>query len=95
MENYLPQEAPMGHRRSHRDSQSRKTSYDARYTSLVNVVETANSCNANDGDVYKVLSGLGANVTEQGAVIVINNRKNPETDLLVVKKFQRKLKSSM
>ncbi|GMH26855.1 hypothetical protein Nepgr_028698 [Nepenthes gracilis] len=78
--------------RSSRAPQLRKKSYDARYTYLVNVSETLNSCDSNEDDVYKVLSGLGHNVVEQDAVIVLNNMRNPATALLALQYFQRTLK---
>ncbi|GAB4826467.1 hypothetical protein Ancab_033362 [Ancistrocladus abbreviatus] len=67
-------------------------SYDARYTSLVNVSKSLSSRNANEENVYKELSGLEDALVEQDAVIILNNMTNPETSLLALKHFQNKLK---
>ncbi|KAK9267125.1 hypothetical protein L1049_009544 [Liquidambar formosana] len=80
--------------RSPRASRLRQHSYDARYASLVKVAESLNSCNPSYEDVSSVLIGLGDNILEQDAVIVLNNMSNSETALLALKFFQQKLKAS-
>lgn len=78
--------------RSPRASQLRQQSYDSRYSSLVKVAEALNSCEPNEEDVSNVLAGLGDNVLEQDAVIVLNNMSNSEAAFLTLKYFQKKLK---
>ncbi|KAI3990422.1 hypothetical protein MKX01_021357 [Papaver californicum] len=52
------------------------------------------SSNPTEIEVSMVLSGLGENLLEQDAVIVLNNMKNPDTAVLALKFFLKKLKSS-
>lgn len=77
---------------SPRAAQLRKQSYDSRYSSLVDIAHSLDSCDATHEEVSKVLSGLGDNVVEQDVVIVLNNMKNPKTALLALQFFQNKLK---
>ncbi|KAL6990634.1 Pentatricopeptide repeat-containing protein, chloroplastic [Sarracenia purpurea var. burkii] len=78
--------------RSSRASQLQRQSYDARYASIVRISESLNSCNPTEEDVFKILAGLGDNIVEQDAVIVLNNMSNPETAPIVLNFFQQKLK---
>ncbi|XP_007026347.2 PREDICTED: pentatricopeptide repeat-containing protein At4g16390, chloroplastic [Theobroma cacao] len=80
--------------RSPRASRLRQLSYDSRYSSLVKVAETLDSCNPNEHDVLSVLSRLGNDVLEQDAVVVLNNMSNPHTALLALNHFQRILKKT-
>lgn len=75
--------------KSPRAKQLRKKSYDARYTSLVKLAQSLDSCNPNEHDVSEILKGLGDKVLEQDAVIVLNNMLNSHTAPLVLKYFQR------
>lgn len=77
---------------SPRAAQHRRNSYDARYTSLVRISESLDSCPVNDEDVSNVLFSLGDDVVEQDVVIVLNNMSNPETAQLALRYFQNKLK---
>ncbi|GAV59855.1 PPR domain-containing protein/PPR_1 domain-containing protein/PPR_2 domain-containing protein/PPR_3 domain-containing protein [Cephalotus follicularis] len=78
--------------KSPRASQLRQRSYDSRYASLVKKAESLDNCNPKEDDVYGILSGLGDNLLEQDAVVIINNMTNPETALLSLKYFQKKSK---
>ncbi|PON90280.1 Smr domain containing protein [Trema orientale] len=78
--------------RSPRASQLRKKSYDSRYTTLVKVAESLNSCVASEDEVFKVLESLGGNILEQDAVVVLNNMVNTDTALLALKYFQENSK---
>ncbi|KAI4298811.1 hypothetical protein L6164_032328 [Bauhinia variegata] len=70
----------------------RKKSFDARYTSLVKLAESLDSCNASEEDVSEILSGLGDNILEKDAVVILNNMLNPETAPLALKYLQKKIK---
>ncbi|CAL1370869.1 unnamed protein product [Linum trigynum] len=63
--------------RSARASELRRKSYDARYSSLVKAAEDLNSCKTSEEEVSRVLNGLGHNLLEQDAVVVVNNMTNP------------------
>ena len=78
--------------RSPRAKQLRKKSYDARYTSLVKIANSLDSCNPTERDVSEVLKGLGDKVLEQDAVIVLNNMVSSQTAPLVLKYFQHKIR---
>uniref|UniRef100_A0A5B7BJZ9 Smr domain-containing protein n=1 Tax=Davidia involucrata TaxID=16924 RepID=A0A5B7BJZ9_DAVIN len=78
--------------RSPRASQLRRQSYDSRYSSLVKIAESLDSCNPTVEDVSNVLVGLGDNIIEQDAVVVLNHMSNPETATIVLKYFQQRLK---
>ncbi|GLU20607.1 hypothetical protein SLE2022_367980 [Rubroshorea leprosula] len=65
----------------------RKRSYDSRYSFLVKVAESLNSCNEKEEDVVGVLSGFGGNIFDQDAVVILNNMSNPDTALLALKYF--------
>ncbi|CAL5408159.1 unnamed protein product [Camellia sinensis] len=80
--------------RSPRASQFRRQSYDSRYSSLVRIAESLNSCNPTEDDVFSILVGLGEKIVEQDGVVVLNNMSNPETAPIVLKYFQGKLKLS-
>lgn len=80
--------------RSPRASQLRKQSYDTRYSSLVAIAESLNSCNPTGEDVFGILVGLGDKIVEQDAVVVLNNMSNPETAVIALKNFQQKLNLS-
>ncbi|KAH1054889.1 hypothetical protein J1N35_032954 [Gossypium stocksii] len=75
--------------RSPRASRLRQLTYDSRYSSLVKVAESLDSCNPNEEDVLAVLSSLGDDVSEQDAVVVLNNMSNPNTALLVLDHFRK------
>ncbi|KAL3585102.1 hypothetical protein D5086_011969 [Populus alba] len=77
---------------SSRASILRKSSYDAKYTSLVNAAKYLNSCSPNKDDVFNVLSELDGKLLEQDAVVILNNMSNPDTALLALKYFQERLK---
>ncbi|XVF75174.1 hypothetical protein PTKIN_Ptkin13bG0166000 [Pterospermum kingtungense] len=78
--------------RSPRASRLRQLSYDSRYSSLLKAAQSLDSCNPNEQDVLTVLSSLGDDVSEQDAVVVLNNMSNPRTALLALNHFQRILK---
>ncbi|EOY28977.1 Pentatricopeptide (PPR) repeat-containing-like protein [Theobroma cacao] len=80
--------------RSPRASRLRQLSYDSRYSSLVKVADSLDSCKPNEHDVLSVLSRLGNDVLEQDAVVVLNNMSNPHTTLLALNHFQRILKKT-
>ncbi|CAN6552599.1 unnamed protein product [Malus baccata var. baccata] len=77
---------------SPRASQLRHRSYDSRYASLVKVAEYLNSCTPIESDVFEALKGLGDNILEQDAVVVLNNMNNPENALLALNYLQQRLK---
>ncbi|CAI0460547.1 unnamed protein product [Linum tenue] len=78
--------------RSAKASELRRKSYDARYSSLVKASEDLNSCEASVEEVSRVLNGLGHNLLEQDAVVVVNNMTNPAAALLAMRYFRDKLK---
>ncbi|XVE87637.1 hypothetical protein DITRI_Ditri19aG0003700 [Diplodiscus trichospermus] len=78
--------------RSPRASRLRQLSYDSRYSSLLKVSESLDSCNPNEQDVLTVLSSLGTDVSEQDAVVILNNMSNPQTALLALHYFQNIVK---
>lgn len=78
--------------RSPRASQLRQKSYDFRYSSLVKVSESLNSCKPVDEDVFAVLASLGDKIVEQDAVIILNNMSNSETAPIVLNFFQQRAK---
>lgn len=77
---------------STRASELRRRSFDNRYTFLVEVAESLNSCVPTYEDVSRVFSRLGSRIVEQDAVIVLNNMTNPETAPIALKLFQERLK---
>lgn len=80
--------------RSPRAKQLLKKSYDARYTSLVKIAESLNSCSPSEGEVAAILRGLGDKILEQDAVIILNNMENSETAPIALKLFQQKIKAT-
>uniref|UniRef100_A0A2P2MU84 Uncharacterized protein MANES_08G070000 n=1 Tax=Rhizophora mucronata TaxID=61149 RepID=A0A2P2MU84_RHIMU len=76
---------------SPRASQLKKRSYDSRYASLVKSAEALDSCNVNKDDVFGVLNGLGDDLFEQDAVVIVNNLSNPEIALIALGYFREKL----
>lgn len=78
--------------RSPRASRLRQVSYDSRYSSLLKAAQSLDSCNPNEHDVLTVLSSLGDDVSEQDAVVVLNNMSNPLTALLALNHFQKIIK---
>ncbi|CAK7323311.1 unnamed protein product [Dovyalis caffra] len=70
----------------------RRSSYDAKYTSLINAAKSLNSCSANKDDVFKVLNEISDKLIEQDAVVILNNMSNSDTALLALKFFQERLK---
>ncbi|CAO2842406.1 unnamed protein product [Amaranthus hypochondriacus] len=80
--------------KSPRAAQLRKQSYNSRYSYLVNISHSLDSCDATHEDVSRILLGIGDNLVEQDAVIVLNNMNNPDTALLTLDYFQNKLKLS-
>ncbi|XP_062088110.1 pentatricopeptide repeat-containing protein At4g16390, chloroplastic [Humulus lupulus] len=77
--------------RSPRAPQLRKKSYHTRYTNLVEVAESLNSCSASEDEVLKVLGTLSGKLLEQDAVVILNNMVNAETAVLALKYFQQNL----
>ncbi|KAJ8551782.1 hypothetical protein K7X08_021797 [Anisodus acutangulus] len=80
--------------KSPRATELKQRSYDFRYTSLVKIAESLDSCNPLKHDVYNVLATLGDKIVEQDAVVTLNNMCNSETALLALKYFQERLKLS-
>ncbi|KAL0300900.1 UNVERIFIED_CONTAM: Pentatricopeptide repeat-containing protein, chloroplastic [Sesamum radiatum] len=80
--------------KSPRASKLRQKSYDFRYASLVKIAESLNACSPVEEDVSSVLNILGDSVVEQDAVIILNNMSNPETALVVLNYFQKRLRVS-
>lgn len=80
--------------RSPRAKLLQKKSYDARYSFLVKIADSLNSCSPSEEEVSEILKGLGNRVLEQDAVTVINNMENFETAPIALKLFQRKIKPS-
>ncbi|XP_077216556.1 pentatricopeptide (PPR) repeat-containing protein [Tasmannia lanceolata] len=78
--------------RSPRASLLRQKSFDSRYSYLLKISESLNSCNPTEEHVYKALDVLGQNPLEQDAVVVLNSMTNPETALISLRYFQHKLK---
>ncbi|XP_022724328.1 pentatricopeptide repeat-containing protein At4g16390, chloroplastic-like [Durio zibethinus] len=78
--------------RSPRASCLRQLSYDSRYSSLLQVAESLDSCNPNEQDVLTVLTSLRYDVSERDAVVVLNNMSNPHTALLALNHIQRTLR---
>ncbi|KAL3521823.1 hypothetical protein ACH5RR_014657 [Cinchona calisaya] len=78
--------------RSSRASKLRKNSYDFRYTSLLKVSQSLDSCNPVEDDVFSILVNLGSKVVEQDAAVLLNNMSNPEIAPLVLKYFQERVK---
>ncbi|KAK7292480.1 hypothetical protein RIF29_08261 [Crotalaria pallida] len=77
--------------KSPRAKQLRKKSYDARYTTLVKLANTLDSCNPTEDDVSDILNASGDKILEQDAVIVLNNMANSHIAPLVLKYFQRRI----
>ncbi|CAN6720137.1 unnamed protein product [Malus baccata var. baccata] len=77
---------------SPRASQLRHKSYDSRYSSLVKVAECLNSCTPIESDIFEALKGLGDNILEQDAVVVLNKMNNLENALLGLNYFHQRLK---
>ncbi|XP_057961010.1 pentatricopeptide repeat-containing protein At4g16390, chloroplastic [Malania oleifera] len=78
--------------KSARASELRRKSYDSRYATLVKIAESLNFCKPTEEDVFTVLSGLDGDIVEHDAVVVLNNMVNPETALIALKFFQKKLR---
>ncbi|KAF5742844.1 pentatricopeptide repeat-containing protein [Tripterygium wilfordii] len=74
-----------------RASLLRQKSYDSRYASLIKLAESLDSCDPIEDVVFGILSGLGVTMTEQDAVVVINNMSNPETVLFALRFLQESL----
>ncbi|KAJ1420953.1 Tetratricopeptide-like helical domain superfamily [Sesbania bispinosa] len=77
--------------RSPRAKQLRKISHNAT-SSLLKLAKSLNSCHPSEQHVSEILKGLGDNVTERDAVLILDNMKNPETAVFAVKYFQQKIK---
>ena len=73
-------------------TQLARHSYDARYTSLVNVANSLDSCNPSPEDVSLVLKSLGDRVLEHAAVTVITNMSNSLVVPFVLSYFQSRIK---
>ncbi|GMN36627.1 hypothetical protein TIFTF001_006164 [Ficus carica] len=78
--------------RSPRASQLRRKSYDSRYTTLVKIAQSLDSCNPSFDEVSKVLESLRGKILEQDTVVILNNMVNPDTALLALKYFQQNMK---
>ncbi|GAB2298985.1 hypothetical protein Dimus_033061 [Dionaea muscipula] len=71
----------------------RKSSYNERYSYLLKVARSLNSCNASSEDVSGLLvAELGDRVSQLDAMGILDNMSNPETALLVLRYFQGKLR---
>ncbi|RDX71994.1 Pentatricopeptide repeat-containing protein, chloroplastic, partial [Mucuna pruriens] len=78
--------------RSPRAKQLERKSYDARYTSLVTIAHSLDSCsNPSQEDVSLLLKDFGGRVIEQDAVIIINNMSNSRVVPFVLNYFQRRI----
>lgn len=55
------------------------------------MAHSLDACDPNEDDVFRILGGFGDNITEQDAVIVINNMSNPDTALLALRYFTERL----
>ncbi|XP_025629774.1 pentatricopeptide repeat-containing protein At4g16390, chloroplastic [Arachis hypogaea] len=80
--------------KSSRAKQLRKKSYNTRYTNLVKIANSLDSCNPTEHDVSEILKSLGDKVLEQDGVIVLNNMVSSQTAPLVLKYFQNKIRPS-
>ncbi|EXB29541.1 hypothetical protein L484_010599 [Morus notabilis] len=78
--------------RSPRASQLRRKSYDSRYTTLVKIAESLNSCNPIEDEVSKVLESLGGKILEQDAVVILNNMVNSDIAILALKYYLKNFK---
>ncbi|CAH8317018.1 unnamed protein product [Eruca vesicaria subsp. sativa] len=65
-------------------SQLRKKSYDSRYSSLIKLAESLDTCPPNETDVSDVITNFGSKLFEQDAVVTLNNMTSPETVSLVL-----------
>nr|GMC53233.1 pentatricopeptide repeat-containing protein At4g16390, chloroplastic [Ipomoea batatas] len=77
---------------SPRASKLRQISNDFKYSSLVRISQSLDSCSANEGEVSRVLAALGDKAVEQDAVVILNNMSNPDTALLALNYFLRTMK---
>ncbi|KAL9373321.1 hypothetical protein Peur_032941 [Populus x canadensis] len=77
--------------KSSKASTLRKSSYDARYASLIKAAKSLNSCSPNKDDVFNILGEFGNKLFEHDAVVILNNMSNPDTALLALKFFQERL----
>lgn len=77
-----------------RASKLRQKSDDYRYASLAKIAESLNSCTPVDDAISGFLDVLGDKLTEQEAVVILNNMSNSETAPLVLDYFLNKLKTS-
>ncbi|KAL8462710.1 hypothetical protein ACS0TY_033654 [Phlomoides rotata] len=77
--------------KSPRASKLRQKSSDSRYASLVKLAESLNSCAPIEEEISGMMNILGNKITEQDAVIVLNNMSNTETALLVLDYFRKRL----
>ncbi|KAE8689819.1 Pentatricopeptide repeat-containing protein [Hibiscus syriacus] len=75
--------------RSPKASRLRQLTYNSRYTSLLKAAESLDACNANEKDVLAVLTSLGDDISEQDAVVVLNDMSNPQIASLVLGHFRR------
>ncbi|XP_057429894.1 pentatricopeptide repeat-containing protein At4g16390, chloroplastic-like [Lotus japonicus] len=79
--------------RSPRAKQLLKKSYAATSSPLEKLAKSLDSCNPTEQQVSEMLvKGLGENVTEREAMIVLDNMVNPETALLAFEYFKQKIK---
>ncbi|KAI4365022.1 hypothetical protein MLD38_021044 [Melastoma candidum] len=77
---------------SPRASKLKQQSYDARYSFLVGLAGSLNSCGSTEGEVAGILNGVGDRIVEQDAVVLLNNMSNAENAVLVLKFFQQRMK---
>ncbi|EFH46420.1 hypothetical protein ARALYDRAFT_915114 [Arabidopsis lyrata subsp. lyrata] len=80
--------------KSPRASQLRRKSYDSRYSSLIKLAESLDSCKPNEADVCDVITGFGGKLFEQDAVVTLNNMTNPETAPIVLNNLLETMKPS-
>lgn len=71
-----------------------ESSHGSRYSSLLDVSKSLDSCKAVEEDVAAVLAVLRGEVREHDAVVILKRMSNPDTGLLVFDYFRRRLKSA-
>ncbi|CAH9076481.1 unnamed protein product [Cuscuta europaea] len=78
---------------SPRASKLKEASYDFKSSSLMSISNSLDSCKAVEEDVMAVLDALsGKAVQQHEAVDILNNMSNPDTALLALNCFLRRLK---
>lgn len=80
--------------KSPRARQLRKTSYHFRYTSLLKIAQSLDSCSPVEADLSSVLESWDGKIVEQDVALVLNNMSNPDTAYFVLKYFQERAEFS-